>query len=117
MNAGAPSAAMRRYVTAPSATSPSPPISDSERPRERRRRATSSTQRRSRSDEPLRLRADARGLARCSPGAVQPRHLRGRPVGEEVEDVNAVVSTVAAIASEASCVVPRWPTIAVSTST
>jgi hypothetical protein len=31
--------------------------------------------------------------------------------------VNAVDRTVAAIASDASCVVPRWPTIAVSTST
>ena len=55
--------------------------------RERRASATASDEQRDAdaSAEPQRLRAEPRRLARLA-RAVQPRHLRGRAVGEEVED-------------------------------
>ena len=83
MKNGAPSAAIRRYSVAPSATSPSPPISATAPGASATIPASSSTP----IPIPSHSACDPSAAASASrPGAVQPRHLRRGPVGEEVED-------------------------------
>ena len=114
MKNGEPSAAIRRYSTAPSATSPSPPINVTA--------GAASTATPTSRSAPM----PSASHSACEPSAVacssRPAPCRRAtcavvPYVRKLKIVNAVESTVAAIASDASWLVPRWPTIAVSTST